>query len=203
MGVNDRPSRDVISSSDMPTVFTIGYGGDDTASLCSRIKKLRVDFAVDIRSKPYSSVRPEYNRPVLDGVFRRAGFGYLFLGDALGGRPDNARCYSEAGKVLYDVLASTPSFLRGLERVEHGASRGYSIVLLCSEGKPEGCHRSKLVGRELSRRRNVQVMHVDPDGYVLSQDDVIDRIVGGQQSFGISDALTASVGTYHLDGRKK
>jgi hypothetical protein len=54
-----------------------------------------------------------------------------------------------------------------------------SLVLMCSEGRPEECHRSKLVGVSLADL-GIAVSHLDEEGLARSQDEVISRLTGGQ-----------------------
>lgn len=59
--------------------------------------------------------------------------------------------------------------------------RGVRFVLLCSEGKPEQCHRSKLIGETLAGR-GIPVLHIDEHDQLRSQEEVIQRLTGGQLS---------------------
>ena len=40
---------------------------------------------------------------------------------------------------------------------------------MCSEGRPEQCHRSKLIGEALAAA-GIPVCHIDEDGGLLTQD---------------------------------
>ena len=63
-------------------------------------------------------------------------------------------------------------------------------MLMCSEGKPELCHRSKLIGVELAKR-GITIGHIDPDGAVVDQETVIARLTGGQLNL-LEDAAPTS-----------
>jgi hypothetical protein len=52
---------------------------------------------------------------------------------------------------------------------------------MCSEGKPENCHRSKLIGQTLTAE-GFEVLHIDDNNVVISQKDVLSRLTGGQPS---------------------
>jgi hypothetical protein len=52
---------------------------------------------------------------------------------------------------------------------------------MCSEGKPEMCHRSKLIGKTLAQR-GIPLAHIDESDRLISQDDVLLRQTGGQRS---------------------
>ncbi len=52
---------------------------------------------------------------------------------------------------------------------------------MCSEGKPEECHRSKLIGVTLTDGE-IPVIHIDENDALRSQAEIIDRLTGGQLS---------------------
>ena len=54
-------------------------------------------------------------------------------------------------------------------------------TIMCSEGKPEQCHRSKLIGESLAALA-IPVSHIDENNILRSQDEVIERLTGGQLS---------------------
>jgi uncharacterized protein (DUF488 family) len=65
--------------------------------------------------------------------------------------------------------------------VQAAWQRGVRFVLLCSEGKPEQCHRSKLIGETLAGL-GIPVAHIDEQDQLRSQEEVIQRLTGGQLS---------------------
>ena len=93
---------------------------------------------------------------------RDAGFGYVFLGHELGGRPDGPDFYDEEGHVRYDRLSKSELFEEGLARLQRGAS-DHVVAMVCSEGDPTQCHRHLLIARVLEER-GVAVLHIEPDG---------------------------------------
>jgi uncharacterized protein (DUF488 family) len=72
-----------------------------------------------------------------------------------------------------------PFFHAGLERVKQAFQQRRRIALMCSEGRPEECHRSKLIGEALTDA-GLPVRHIDEDGTLVSQREVIDRLTKGQ-----------------------
>ena len=56
------------------------------------------------------------------------------------------------------------------------------IALMCSESKPEECHRCKLIGQELMNH-DISVQHITADG-LKSQEEVIEILT---QGFGVND----------------
>jgi uncharacterized protein (DUF488 family) len=137
-----------------------------------------IRFLVDVRSQPYSRYKPEFSHDALRSRLKEAGITYLFLGDKLGGRPEDPECYRQ-GKVDYEKCRQQPAFREGLARLRTAWEKNLRVVLLCSEGKPEECHRSKLIGAALVEE-SIPVLHIDEHGELLTQEQITLRVTGGQ-----------------------
>jgi uncharacterized protein (DUF488 family) len=183
---------------DQPPVYTIGYGARDISQFLSVILRYETGYVLDVRSKPYSRYKPDFARENLESHLRRAGIRYVFMGDALGGRPDDAGCYDADGKVNYQKIAERTFYREGLDRVAKAHAQGLHVTLMCSEGKPEQCHRSKLIGKSL-REMGIRVVHIDENDEPVAQEDVLARLTGGQPSLFGDDLLpTGSRKRYDL-----
>ena len=66
-----------------------------------------------------------------------------------------------------------------VERVKKAFAQECRVALMCSEGRPEQCHRSKLIGEVLTEG-GIPVMHIDDDGKLVSHSAVIARLTQGQ-----------------------
>lgn len=75
----------------------------------------------------------------------------------------------------FRLLAQSPLFVAGLERVRKGAE-SYRLALLYAEKEPLECHRTFLVARELVARR-AAVAHIHGDGSLESYADSMDRLL--------------------------
>ncbi len=159
-------------------LYTIGYGARTVDEFLALLKSNQIHYLVDVRSAPYSKFKPEFTKELLQHHVERAGLRYLFLGDSLGGQPKDLLCYTD-GKVDYDKLRARPYFQAGLERLKNAVSQDHRLALMCSEGRPEQCHRSKLIGEALDQA-GIAVCHIDEDGQLLTQQQVIDRLTHGQ-----------------------
>lgn len=160
-------------------IFTIGYGGRSLDDFLSLLEQFQVEYLVDVRSKPYSKFQPEFSAEALKRRLREAGIRYVFMGDRLGGRPDIPSCYTPDGRIDYTKLAGKEFYLNGINRLHKAWKGGHRIVLMCSEKKPEDCHRSKLIGRTLTEA-NIEVLHIDEEGKLLTQQAVMLRLTNGQ-----------------------
>jgi uncharacterized protein (DUF488 family) len=173
-------------ANDFAPVYTIGYGARDIAQFLEVLRAHEVGYLLDVRSAPYSRFKPEFSKDALERALREAGIRYVYLGDQLGGQPDDPACYAD-GKVVYELVKQRPAFQEGIARVERAARQRLRIALMCSEGKPELCHRSKLIGESLAER-GIAVLHIDENDELRAQADVITQLTDGQMSlFGDHD----------------
>jgi len=163
----------------MPSsVLTVGYGKRSIEELISLLKQENVEFLVDLRSKPVSRFNSAFSKEVLADSIGKAGIRYVFMGDSLGGRPPDPTCY-EDGHVVYDLVRPKEFYRAGIKRLLDAASKGYRVCLLCSESKPEECHRSKLVGVSLVSS-GIEVVHVGARGERMTQAEVLARLESDQ-----------------------
>ena len=155
-------------------VLTVGHSTHPLEAFVALLRRHAVTALADVRSTPYSRFNPHFNRKSLDRDMNARGIAYLFLGRALGGRPEDRSCY-ENGQVRYDRVARTALFREGFDRVVRGAADN-RIALMCAEKEPLDCHRTILVGRSLVER-GVAVAHILADGRLEPHDDTMDRLL--------------------------
>ena len=171
------------------SVFTIGYGSRTLEEFLAVLKGNRISCLLDVRTAPYSRFRPEFSKQALEASLKERGIRYVFLGGGLGGRPDAPDCYVD-GKVDYERLKEKEFYLRDIDRVRRAHEQRMRIVLMCSEGRPEECHRSKLIGVTLAEM-SIPVAHLDEEGVPRSQDEIIGRLTGGQLDLFGGPSLTS------------
>lgn len=127
-------------------VYTLGTSNRDPEEFLAVLASLEVDLVVDVRRFPKSRFT-HFNQDRLSELLSGAGFGYVHLGEDLGG-------YRSGG---YPAFMSTDRFRRGLCRLEELA-RDRSVVILCAERLPWRCHR-RFIAREMERH-GFMVSHV-------------------------------------------
>lgn len=156
-------------------IYSIGHGGRTFERLVDTMTTYEVGYLIDVRSVPYSKYQPWSSKRPLERALRatelRTELRYVFMGDVLGGMPKDPDVHTD-GRVDYDKLARTPRFLQGLERLLSAHAQSLILCLLCAEGKPERCHRTRLIGRSLERR-GVRVQHILPDNAVVDQTTIL------------------------------
>ena len=159
-------------------IYTIGYGARSVEALLAVLQTWQIAFVIDIRSAPYSRFKPEFSKEPLAREIERRHIRYLYMGDLLGGRPADPACYRD-GKVDYDLVKQTAAYQEGIGRLRRAFAQQRRVALLCSEGRPEECHRSKLIGESLTGL-DIPVIHLDENDHPLSHAAVIARLTGGQ-----------------------
>ncbi len=179
-------------------ILTVGYGARSIEELLAVLEQAGAEYLVDVRSAPYSRFKPEFSREALAATLEAHGIRYVFMGKELGGKPDDPECFDADGRVDYGRLRLRPAFANGLTSLEAGWEAGHTLVLMCSEGKPQECHRAKLVAEELNAL-GVPVAHIDEQGARRSHDEIMAMITDGQETlFGGHAAASRSRKQYHV-----
>jgi len=182
-------SMDAPVAGDAPTLHTLGQGARSLDELISALQAHRIEYLLDVRSSPYSKFRPEFSREALEAALKARGISYVFMGDTLGGQPRDPDCYTD-GKVDYAKVRQQSFFRSGLDHLRKTHDQRMRAALMCSEGRPEQCHRSKMIGEALAAA-GIPIRHIDEDGQLLTQTQVMDRLTGGQLDFFGGPALTS------------
>src|SRR5690625_1372122 len=161
------------------TIYPIGHGNKKLEDSIPELKSFEIQFLLDIRSKPYSKWNPQFNQAALDLELENNGITYVFVGDTLGGLPEDRSCYDYNGKVVYDLIKEKDFFKEGLERLTIANEKHIKLAIMCSESKPEECHRSKLIGQELLKKK-ISLKHIVSDKLVKSQEMVMAELTKGK-----------------------
>jgi len=174
-------------------LYTIGHGSRKMEDFLAILKQFGVEYLLDVRSKPYSRFNPQYNQSELKFALENNGIRYVFMGDSIGGRPQDPSCYDEEGKVDYDQVKTKSFFLEGIDRLKIAHQKSVKAIIMCSESKPCDCHRSKLIGRVLDSQQII-LQHIDENGKIKDQKTVISELNKGRSDtdlFGSSDNTTS------------
>lgn len=147
-----------------PVVWTVGHSNHGLETFVELVEGARIDFLVDVRSYPYSRIAPHFNREELQPAIELRHVRYLFLGSALGGRPQRQDQYDASGHALYGEMAAEPAFQAAVERLLAGAS-DHRLAIMCSCGQPDECHRRLLIGKVLCER-GADLHHILPHGRI-------------------------------------
>ena len=152
------------------TVWTVGHSKHEINDFIEILCKHKIQVVVDVRTSPFSKMAPQFNKEQLGAALATSGIDFLHMGASLGGRPTQEDFYDSEGHVFYDKMAETEEFESGIIRLVKGMER-FRIAIMCSEGSPDKCHRTLLVGRVLQQMGH-NVVNILPDGTCEEQDDL-------------------------------
>jgi uncharacterized protein (DUF488 family) len=145
----------------MTAIFTIGHSRHAADHFVALLRAHAIKRLVDVRSQPASKWAPHFSRTALAQMLAAHDVDYVFLGDALGGRP-RGEFYREDGSVDYARRAAAPDFAIGIQQLV-ALSRDRRTTILCAEEDPARCHRRLLVTPALLRA-GASVVHARGDG---------------------------------------
>jgi len=143
------------------TIYTIGHSNVRVEQILNLLQANNIQAVVDIRSIPQSRYSPQFNRKSLAKVLDEIGITYVYLGDSLGGRPNDPTCY-QGSEVKYDEVMKRPWYQQGIEELLP-IVRLQRTAILCSEEDPKQCHRHRLVGQTLLSL-GFRVLHIRGNG---------------------------------------
>lgn len=158
----------------MQPLFTIGHSNHSQEKFIELLGHYGITALADVRSAPYSRYLPHFNKQALQAYLPNAEIRYVFLGAELGARPDNHDCYVD-GKALYDRIAATDAFQRGLQRLLKG-SEEHRIALMCAEKDPLTCHRAILICQHLLPF-NLEIGHIHSNGELEYHEELEERML--------------------------
>ena len=94
-------------------LFTIGHSNQDLGDFFAVLVDHGVESLCDVRSRPGSFRFPQFNREPLEAAASCANVQYQFLGESLGGRPEDPRVYRADGRVDYAARRKSADFSAG------------------------------------------------------------------------------------------
>ena len=148
---------------DAVQLYSIGHSDHSIPAFVDLLHRHDIAVLVDVRSQPYSQWAPQFNRENLARDLQAAGMRYVFMGDALGGRPSAREFYDvDPEHPNYQRLAQSTAFQSGCESLL-ALARVQRAVIMCSEGDHLKCHRALLITPALLKR-GARVFHIRPDG---------------------------------------
>lgn len=157
-----------------PVLYTVGHSIHSIDHFIMILKMNKIDAIGDVRSSPYSKFTPHFNREALKESLKSNGIQYVFLGNELGARRDEPQCFKN-GKVIYEKVADLPLFIRGVKRLQEGASK-MRVAIMCAEKDPLTCHRTVLVAH-FARKNFSDTLHILEDGSVETRDHADKRLL--------------------------
>jgi uncharacterized protein (DUF488 family) len=182
----------------LKTLFTVGHSNWDFPEFSKLLKNAQVELLVDVRSSPRSSRFPQFCQPGLDALLEAEGISYLFLGEELGGRPDDPDAYRSDGLVDYKARRKSYAFRAGIERLLSELEKR-NTALMCAEEDPLECHRFLMICPEIVAL-GIQPVHIRKGTKPETQEAAENRLLSSNGFDAVSrDSLFSAARTEVLE----
>lgn len=158
-----------------PVVYTVGHSNLDFPHFLKLLRDARIELLMDVRSRPQRARVAQFSQSVLEKLLEPEGISYLFLGEELGGRPEDPEVYRPDGLVDYRARRKSYAFGAGLERVLRELERR-TLALMCAEEDPLECHRFLMVSPELVAV-GVRPLHIRKGSQIETQEAAETRLL--------------------------
>lgn len=178
------------------SLFSIGHGQKSTEEFVAELRSFNIQYVIDVRSSPFSKWAPQFNRGTIEQILQPFGIFYVYMGDVIGGRPLNDSCFDTEGYFDYQKMAEMPQFQSGLDRLVKANEKGCRVAIMCSESDPSQCHRSKLIGRELFFRNNIEMGHIIAVNRAKSQVEIMTELDRGHGNWPNGDLFSPPAPPY-------
>jgi len=156
-------------------LYTIGHSVLSLQTFLELLRKFGIKLLIDVRSNPRSLRSPYFSQPEFEQYLREANIRYLFLGEELGGRPDDPKAYRRDGLVDYRARRKSFGFRAGIDRTLNELEQD-PLVLMCAEEDPLNCHRFLMICPELAAA-GLEPLHIRKDAVVETQEAAEDRLL--------------------------
>jgi uncharacterized protein (DUF488 family) len=156
------------------SILTIGHSKHRIERFTALLAEASVTAVADVRSAPVSRFSPHFNQSALAASLAERNVAYVFLGEELGGRPQQQDMFT-SGVADYEKMAARESFRAGLQRLVTGAEQ-HLIAVMCAEADPLDCHRCLLVARALAGA-GIDVGHILASGEIISHAQAEERLL--------------------------
>ncbi|MEW6095174.1 MAG: DUF488 domain-containing protein [bacterium] len=143
-------------------IFSIGHSNHSIDDFLNLLEMHQIQLLVDVRSSPYCKYATWFNKNNLIQKIEEKGMNYLYLGNKLGGFPQDTSYLKEDGKPDYKKMSQHKEYLETLEWLIE-ESQGIRTTIMCSEAEPQRCHRHMLITKSLLER-GIEVTHILADG---------------------------------------
>ncbi len=113
------------------TIFTVGHSTHEINYFIDLLKTHGVNCVVDVRTLAVSSFNPQYNKANLSVSLKDKGITYIHMPEEFGARHADPALQTD-GRIDFDKVRKSEAFHKGVERLNHGVNKGFTIALMCS-----------------------------------------------------------------------
>ncbi len=147
--------------------YTIGHSNHPISKFICLLKDNNIDLLFDVRSTPFSSHFPQYNRENLSSTLLENNIKYIFIGESLGARHHESNFLYPDGKVNFSKVRETKEYRLGVQKIINHIRKGFTAAIMCSEKDPYDCHRFVLLSYSLEKI-GLDVEHILENGSIIS-----------------------------------
>ena len=177
--------------------YTVGHSNHEIEYFHEILEAHSINCIIDVRSVPASAYTPQFNKDNLKNYLRAHNIQYLHFGEEFGARRTDYDCLDENGQIDFLKVSRTTKFLKGVERLERGLTKGFNISLMCSEAEPIECHRFALISRYL-KDNGFRICHILKDKSIREQEEVEKEMIDEYINKGKIPAPLAGNGQFAL-----
>lgn len=143
--------------------YTLGTSNRPLGEFIHELERRNITYLVDVRSLPYSSRFPWFNRQQIERWAEHQGRMYRWE-PVLGGKSETPLDH--------------PDYVAALDRLLSGAGRE-NVAIFCAEGDPAACHRTYDIGASLLVRYGVVARSILRDGREEDVTESLRRVAPG------------------------
>ena len=155
-----------------PTLYTYGNTHIDVAELIPLLHQYGINCVVDCRPENNLRIRQDTPSDELSVTLRQQHIAYLPFYQHFGAFPADT-LYS-SGEPIYRKVVKTEKFLKGIERLNNGIQKGYTICIIDNQADTEKSSRYTILGEYLKEAYNI--IHLLPNGHYMTQSEVAQHI---------------------------
>ena len=155
-----------------PTLYTYGNTHIDVAELIPLLHQYGINCVVDCRPENNLRIRQDTPSDELSATLRQHHIAYLPFYQHFGAFPADT-LYS-SGEPIYRKVVKTEKYLKGIERLNNGIQKGYTICIIDNQADTEKSVRYTILGEYLKEACNI--IHLLPNGHYKTQSEVAQHI---------------------------
>ena len=151
-----------------PIIYTYGNINIDVKDLICILQPYHINCVVDCRPQAYTIEMQNTPSEELQQVLKQNNIAYLPFGKHFGVYPNETR--NKKGTILYSKVIKSNIFLEGIERIEKGMQKGYTICIIDHQKEIAKSRRYTFIGKFLQEKYTI--CHLFPSGARLTQEQV-------------------------------
>jgi uncharacterized protein (DUF488 family) len=129
-----------------------------------------------VRSIPYSRYNPQYNRENLQKEIIRNNMGYIYMGEKIGGKPQNLSLDRENTdfNFIFELIKKNSEFQAGIYELMGMLENNKLLSIMCAEENPLNCHRFHLICNYIIKNYpQTEILHIRGNGRIEKNSEII------------------------------